>query len=413
MAKKRIGTTVCPRCRVRSPVRLEPGQVCDACASAMAWDVAAGDEHLVISVEDIEEMEAAQQEAGGPDHHWLGRIGLTVVAWVALVAGIGAFMGLMKPVPIGPLDGIVGHMASLSWGVLGAGVLGITASVWALVRLRKASYFRSWPDWVAAFVAILGSGMLVLIGTLFVLQYGSSAWSHNSMPPLDEHVSDQAVLERIQRATVAIVAPDAAGDTRMPAMGAGAVIANTEGFSWIVTCSHVAMPYAAVSSVRDADKAPDVWVLFADGTQGRGVVRWVGQPPLDVAVVQATHADPPGPVPVARDTERVAANRPTVFVPNPLRDGWLIHYGRVTRRKTHVTPAGSFALVHTDLPVQPGDSGSGLFDTTGELVGINTWLSDAEAISLPSEAMRVIVDAIEGDWLERLDDPMLLGKREE
>jgi len=59
------------------------------------------------------------------------------------------------------------------------------------------------------------------------------------------------------------------------------------------------------------------------------------------------------------------------------------------------SPAGTYDLLFTDLPVIPGDSGSGLFDGEGRLVGLNTWTrlgeGGAHGISLPSETMQVLV----------------------
>ena len=62
-----------------------------------------------------------------------------------------------------------------------------------------------------------------------------------------------------------------------------------------------------------------------------------------------------------------------MFVPNPYRAGWKVIHGQLLRREPHRTPAGTYELLYIDLPVIPGDSGSGLFDARGQLVGVNTW----------------------------------------
>ena len=97
-------------------------------------------------------------------------------------------------------------------------------------------------------------------------------------------------------------------------------------------------------------------------------------------------------------------------MPNPFRDGWLQHRGTVSGRRAHMTPAGRFSLVLTDLPLQPGDSGSGLFDTRNRLIGLNTWkVGDADrtwlGISLPSDTMKKITDMIERGDLSELERP--------
>ena len=65
-------------------------------------------------------------------------------------------------------------------------------------------------------------------------------------------------------------------------------------------------------------------------------------------------------------------------------------------------------LAFTDLPVTFGDSGSGLYDARGHLVGLNTWTriggdGPSQGISLPSETMRGLVDAIHDGTLDKLD----------
>ena len=103
------------------------------------------------------------------------------------------------------------------------------------------------------------------------------------------------------------------------------------------------------------------------------------------------------------------------FVPNPYRAGWKVLHGKLLRRYTHRTPAGTYDLLFTDLPVIPGDSGSGLYDARGQLVGLNTWTLFGEdgphGISLPSEAMRVLVAAIHDGKLDQLDEAVAAPPR--
>jgi S1-C subfamily serine protease len=158
------------------------------------------------------------------------------------------------------------------------------------------------------------------------------------------------------------------------------------------------MPYAAVGSFRDPTKAHPVWVYLADGREGLGKVVWTAQPPLDVAVVALDVKDAPPTVPVSDRAEEVHVGDGVLVVPNPMRRGWLLHSGSVSKREPHATPAGRYSLLYTDAPLQPGDSGTGLFDSQGRLVGINTWasrdVSRPVGISLPSEALAEVLDRL-------------------
>jgi S1-C subfamily serine protease len=151
------------------------------------------------------------------------------------------------------------------------------------------------------------------------------------------------------------------------------------------------MPYAAVAAFRDAASAPPVWVQLADGRGASGRVVWTAEPPLDVALVEVLVDAPPEPVPLSPVTDTIDADAAVFFVPNPYRRSFRVERGKVLRREAHDTPAGRYSLLFTDLPVQHGDSGSGLFDVHGRLIGLNTWTTNSPAspqgISLPAEAM--------------------------
>jgi S1-C subfamily serine protease len=214
-------------------------------------------------------------------------------------------------------------------------------------------------------------------------------------------------FERIAAATAVIVAPDHDGDASSPGIGSGAIIGRDRDRAWIVTCSHVAMPYAAVAAWRDPDTAQPVWVQLHDGRSAQGTITWAAPPPLDVALVEIEINDPPEPIEISRATSTLEAGAPVMFVPNPYRDGWMIHHGEIEKRRMHQTPAGPYSLLYTSLPVQPGDSGSGLFDSRGMLIGLNTWarfeVGGSRGISLPSETLQALVDAVRDNRLHDLD----------
>jgi S1-C subfamily serine protease len=115
-------------------------------------------------------------------------------------------------------------------------------------------------------------------------------------------------------------------------------------------------------------------------------------------------------VAIAPDSSEVRSATSVTFVPNPYRSGWKVLHGELLKRETHHTPAGTYDLLYTDLPVTFGDSGSGLFDAHGQLVGLNTWARFGDGapkgISLPSETMREVVDAIHKGTLDKLDEAM-------
>jgi S1-C subfamily serine protease len=172
------------------------------------------------------------------------------------------------------------------------------------------------------------------------------------------------------------------------------------------------MPYIAVGAWRHPRDARPVWVQLSDGREGQAIVRWTAPPPLDVALVELPIDHPPEPVTIAPETREIQSSASVTFVPNPYRSGWKVLHGELIKRETHRTPAGVYDLLYTDLPVTFGDSGSGLYDARGQFIGLNTWTritgnGPSQGISLPSETMRVLVDAIRDGKLDQLDEAVL------
>lgn len=325
------------------------------------------------------------------------------MVWLALAASIAlaglavwCVVDLFAARSIGPLGPLVDDLRGASQRATGVGIVAVLFGALALRRMKRRRFFRWVPGLVGHGLAVVSGATALVLGALAALSLRTSDWSFTSMPErprLDVPIQ----IERILDATVVVLAPDASGDGKKLAIGSGAIIATDEHRAWIVTNSHVAMPYADVAAFRDARKAQPVWVQLSDGRGGRAAVRWTAKPPLDIALVELPIEDAPAPVRINIAGSELPVGASVVFVPNPYRSGWKVHHGQLLRRATHHTPAGDYDLLHTDLPVIPGDSGSGLFDAHGELVGLNTW---AHGISLPATAMRELLDVIQSTTRE-------------
>jgi S1-C subfamily serine protease len=393
------------RCGAKTVVQLRVGEVCPDCASAEAWEeYARPGPRLVVDEASITEALARRR---GKRRSWLPAAPC-LLALAASAAGLSVSVTLFSSRPPGPLAPMMDEIASTSRLGLWLGAAGVALGILALVFLRRSRLLRAW--WLTAIAGgamAAGTASAAVASVELLRLSGLRSWQYMAMPPRSAAFVNLPDIERIMAATVVLLAPDSSGNARRPAIGTGSVIQAEKGKAWIVTCSHVVMPYVAPAAPRFASRAHPVWACFADGREAEGRVRWTGEPPLDVALVSVEIEDPPGPIRTSRDGSEATDGSAVHFVPNPLRDGWLLHRGTVSARRSHLTPAGRFSLVITDLPVQPGDSGSGLFDAQHRLVGVNTWRSVDESgpagISLPSETIRVILDLIERDDLSSLE----------
>lgn len=340
---------------------------------------------------------------GSPGRKLPVRLVLTMLpACVALCAGVLAAVhavALFRPVAIAPLEDVRAAIleptgSAILWASVAsfAGLVGILA-------IRRSRWFRTWPLQVVALLGLI-AGLLVLpVGLYHRWNWNSPfGWEYMTMPALaDGGIGPEAA---VMAASTVILAPDGDGDARSLAIGSGAIIRADGNRAWVLTCSHVAMPWTSVSSRRIAADAPPVWVYFSDGRHRVGRVAWIAPAPLDAVVVRVEIENPPPAIPSRSDAHSVVRGDEIFCVANPFRAGWVAHRGSVVRREPKETPAGPYSLIYVDLPVQPGDSGSGLFLAAGPLIGLTTWRGEGSggpvAIGLPSDAARGILEAL--DW---------------
>lgn len=137
--------------------------------------------------------------------------------------------------------------------------------------------------------------------------------------------------------------------------GSGVVI----GHNRVLTAAHV---------VKGADK---VTVTFADGSKREATVLWSGAPTKehpghDLAMLQVdTGANAPARMSCARQEQ----GTPIVVYGNPLHFRAIATWGRIASY-TEQQIDGLAEVAVIDATVNPGNSGGGVFNEAGELVGI-------------------------------------------
>jgi S1-C subfamily serine protease len=393
-------------------VRLRGDQLCAACDAGRAWSQLDG-ARLVIDRDSIDlAVRRRRGEAAGAPVWRRLVTGCVPAVTLGLAAVAGGFaLRLFAAQSLGPLGGLLDELSGAARRATLGGLAALIAGIAALIALRRHRQFRQLVVVASHGLAIvIGCAALVVGGVHWLSLRGGLPWRYTSMP-VRASLGASSAAERIVNATVVVLAADADGDARNVGLGTGAVVAADDARAWIVTCSHVAIPDTSVSAWRRARDAQPVWVQLSDGREGKATVRWTAPPPLDVALVELPIAHPPEPVAIAPDTAEIQAAASVMFVPNPYRAGWKVVTGALLRREAHRTPAGTYDLLFTDLPVTFGDSGSGLFDARGQLVGLNTWTQirgdgPSQGISLPSETLRVLADAIHDGRLDKLDEAL-------
>ena len=176
--------------------------------------------------------------------------------------------------------------------------------------------------------------------------------------------------------------------------GAGSgIIISQDGY--ILTCAHVVSGATSVKvQLNGSDESYDATIVGADSTSDIAVLK-----------IEATGLTPA----VIGDSDKLAVGETTVAVGNPL--GTLsntVTQGIVSALNRQVTVEdNNMTLIQTDTSISPGNSGGGLFNANGELIGVvnaKSSYSEAEGIgfAIPiNTAMDIAQQLIENGSVAR------------
>ena len=176
--------------------------------------------------------------------------------------------------------------------------------------------------------------------------------------------------------------------------GAGSgVIISSDGY--ILTCDHVVSGASNVT-VTIGDKDYAATVVGEDSTSDIAVIK-----------IDATGLTPA----TVGDSDSLAVGESVLAVGNPLGElGGTVTSGIVSALNRSVTiqgtsSANTMSLIQMDASVSPGNSGGGLFNMNGELVGVvNAKSSDSDAeglgFAIPiNDAIKVAQDLLENGYV--------------
>ena len=153
----------------------------------------------------------------------------------------------------------------------------------------------------------------------------------------------------------------------VPGSGSG-VILTEDGY--IATCAHVVEGAKSVKVTLNDDTAYDATIV---GTDKRN----------DIAIIKI---DATGLTPaVVGDSETLTVGSEVIAIGNPLGElRGTATAGIISATNRTIEVEGqAMTLIQTDAAISPGNSGGGLFDATGKLIGIvNAKVSDSKAEGL-------------------------------
>lgn len=169
---------------------------------------------------------------------------------------------------------------------------------------------------------------------------------------------------------------------KIESLGSGFVI---DGHGHIVTNNHV------------VDKASRISVRFADGHEVKA--RLIGtDPATDLAVIQ-TDFTAAKPVPLG-DSDQAQVGDAVLAIGNPFGLGETVTAGIISAHGRAIDSGPYVDYLQTDAPINRGNSGGPLFDTTGQVIGVNAAIyspnggSVGVGFAIPSNTVRQVADAL-------------------
>lgn len=182
------------------------------------------------------------------------------------------------------------------------------------------------------------------------------------------------------------------------ALGSGFIVDKS---GYIVTNDHViASAKSRGGYSGGVDYADDISVLLDDGTKLPAKVVW-SDSTLDLAILKVDTDRELTPVKLG-DSEKLTIGEPAIAIGNPLS---IDFHGTVTagvvsglNRTVPVASGFDISLIQTDASINQGNSGGPLFNSKGEVIGINTLkISKGEGLgfSIPINIIKPILAQIE------------------
>lgn len=258
-------------------------------------------------------------------------------------------------------------------------ITGLVAMILACIALVS---HPSHKKGLAYAVAGLLIGFFEIIGWSAGLYYFTGNPRATSIA-LSEYAFDPSSIENLpedlKRAMRSNVLVEVNNGLLSQGMGSGVVLTTKGGNALIVTNRHVIDPDyngTAENAPPDLDQYGSITVRTIGQIPIKGKIEWIAPHGIDLALISA---------PLSKEIvseafwekNKVPFIGSRVFaIGNPHALGWTHSSGSISQYRKQTKGAFTYQIIQTTTPLNPGNSGGGLYDENGTLIGINTMTGD-------------------------------------
>lgn len=233
-------------------------------------------------------------------------------------------------------------------------------------------------------LAVLGLviGFFEMIGWSVGLYYFYGN-PHATSISLNEYAFDESSLENLpeylKRAMKSNVLIQVSNGLLSQGMGSGVILRKDAGQVLIVTNRHVIdheFKGKTQNPPADLNELGDITVQAIGQLPVPASVEWIAPHGIDLAIISAPLAGRNVSEAFWNQKELPMIGANVFAVGNPHALGWTHSSGSISQYRKQTRGVFTYQVIQTTTPLNPGNSGGGLYDENGLLIGINTMTGD-------------------------------------
>jgi len=151
--------------------------------------------------------------------------------------------------------------------------------------------------------------------------------------------------------------------------GSGIILERRDNRVFTLTNRHV------IEGTGDQN-ALGIEITYFDGARSEAQLVWSGEEGLDLAVLSSEGTGKSSSVALSTQSRPLASGQSVFAIGNPFGLGWSLSTGVISALRQQSWSGRRLRVIQTQTPLNPGNSGGGLYDVEGRLIGINTMNAD-------------------------------------